>query len=73
MQDKMYTVQDIAEMANLSLSAVKDRVTRLGIFPDGMKGKARLFNQEKTQCILSQIKYYKPTQWEIYESKINYE
>lgn len=73
MTPEMYSIMEISEMSNLSIGAIKDRIKRLEIFPDGMKGKARLFNQEKTQCILSQIKYYKPTQWAIYESKMNFE
>jgi len=73
MTSELYSIVQIAEISNLSYSAIKERIKRLSIFPDAVKGKARLFSEEKTQCIISQIKYHKPTYWAIYESKMNYE
>lgn len=72
-ESKYYTTAQIANMSRMSLSAIKERIRRLEIFPDYMHGKARYFNQEKTQCIMARFKYHKPTHWEIYESKMNYE
>ena len=73
MTQEHYTTAEIAEMATLSISAVKARIRTLEIFPDYLVGKARFFNQEKTQAIISQIKYRKRTYFLIFESKMNYE
>lgn len=68
-----YSTAQIADIAHISISSVKERIRRLEIFPDMIKGKARLFNAEKVQCIISQIKYHKKTYYLIFESKMNYE
>ncbi|WP_296683360.1 hypothetical protein [Flavobacterium sp.] len=68
-----YSTAQIADMARISVSSAKERIRRLEIFPDFIKGKARYFNAEKVQCIISQIKYYKKTYYLILESKMNYD
>ena len=70
---ELYTAMQIAEMGAISYGSVKERIQRLEIFPDAIKGKARLFSIEKVQAILSQIKYQKRTYYLILESKMNYE
>lgn len=68
-----FTAIQIAEMSGVSYSSIKERIHRLEIFPDAIKGKARLFSLEKAQAIISQIKYQKRTYYQIFESKMNYE
>ena len=73
MTTELYTAMQIAEMGAISYNSVKERIHRLEIYPDAIKGKARLFSIEKVQAILSQIKYQKKTYYLILESKMNYE
>ena len=61
------------QIAGVSYSSIKERIHRLEIFPDAIKGKARLFSIEKAQAIISQIKYQKRTYYQIFESKLNYD
>lgn len=68
-----YSTAQIADIAHISISSAKERIRRLEIYPDMVKGKARYFNAEKVQCVISQIKYYKKTYYLILESKINYD
>lgn len=71
--DEYLTAMEISEIAGVSYSSIKERIHRLEIFPDAIKGKARLFSLEKAQAIISQIKYKKRTYYQIFESKLNYE
>lgn len=71
--DQFYTAMEISEIAGVSYSSIKERIHRLEIFPDAIKGKARLFSIEKAQAIISQIKYQKRTYYQIFESKLNYD
>ncbi len=71
--DQYFTAMEISEMAGVSYSSIKERIHRLEVFPDAIKGKARLFSVEKAQAIISQIKYPKRTYYQIFESKLNYE
>lgn len=68
-----YSTAQIADIAHISISSAKERIRRLEISPDMIKGKARLFSQEKMQCIISQIKYHKKTYYLIFESRMNYD
>ncbi len=68
-----YSTGEIAQIANVSPSCIKERIRRLEIFPDFVHGKRRLFNTEKVQCIISQFKYHKRVYYLILESKINYD
>lgn len=71
--DQYFTAMEISEMSGVSYGSIKERIHRLEIFPDALKGKARLFSPEKAQAIISQIKYQKRTYYQIFESKLNYE
>ena len=71
--DLYFTAIEISEIAGVSYSSIKERIHRLEIFPDAIKGKARLFSSEKAQAIISQIKYQKRTYYQIFESKLKYE
>jgi hypothetical protein len=71
--DQYFTAIEISEMCGVSYGCIKERIHRLEIFPDAIKGKARLFSMEKAQAIISQIKYKKRTYYQIFESKLNYE
>lgn len=54
MTDELYSIVQIAEISNLSYSAIKERIKRLSIFPDAVKGKARLFSEEEVRSIIIQ-------------------
>lgn len=71
--DQYFTAIEISEMCGVSYGSIKERIHRLEIYPDAIKGKARLFSLEKAQAIISQIKYQKKTYYQIFESKLNYE
>lgn len=71
--DEYLTAMQISEISGVSYGSIKERIHRLEIYPDAIKGKARLFSLEKAQAIISQIKYQKKTYYQIFESKLNYD
>ena len=57
MFDVYYTSNDIANITGLAVTTINERIRELQIFPDMKIGRSRVFFQEKTNCIISQMRY----------------
>ena len=67
-----YTSTDIAKITGLAVTTINERIRELGIYPDEKIGKSRIFYQDKTNCIIANMRYGRKDRFLIFESKMNY-